>query len=77
MAGGTYERDETERVGLCAACRHARLVGSDRGSVFYFCKRSETDPKFPKYPALPVLECPGYEPKLEPHCERQSPQAKP
>jgi hypothetical protein len=25
------------------------------------CERSKTDERFPKYPRLPVLECPGYE----------------
>jgi hypothetical protein len=39
-----------------------RLLRSDRDSVFYQCKRSMTDPRFPKYPALPVMRCPGYEP---------------
>jgi hypothetical protein len=34
---------------------------SDRGSVFYLCERSLTDPAYPKYPRLPVLECAGYD----------------
>jgi len=38
-----------------------RLIQSDRGSVFYFCERSTTDPSYPKYPRLPVLQCAGYE----------------
>jgi len=25
------------------------------------CLRSKTDERFPKYPRLPVRECPGYE----------------
>jgi hypothetical protein len=25
------------------------------------CERSLTDPSFPRYPRLPVLECRGYE----------------
>ena len=25
------------------------------------CERSKTDPSFPKYPRVPVLECRGYE----------------
>lgn len=25
------------------------------------CELSKTDPRFPKYPRLPVLACPGYE----------------
>jgi hypothetical protein len=35
---------------------------SDRGSVFYLCELSKVDPRFPKYPRLPVIECGGYEP---------------
>jgi hypothetical protein len=50
------------RVGLCADCRFMRRMQSDRGSVFYLCERSATDPRFPKYPRLPVLLCSGYEP---------------
>jgi hypothetical protein len=51
-----------ERVGLCADCRHARRVESARGSVFTRCALAERDPRFPKYPRLPVLRCAGYEP---------------
>ena len=47
-------------VGLCADCRFARIVESDRGSTFYLCQQSLTDPSFPKYPRLPVLSCSGY-----------------
>jgi hypothetical protein len=49
-------------AGLCAACLHARRVESDRGSVFIRCALSEQDPRFPKYPRLPVLRCAGHEP---------------
>ena len=54
--------DERARVGLCLTCQFSRVIVSDRGSRFYFCERSKTDPRFPKYPALPVLACLGYEP---------------
>jgi len=49
-------------AGLCATCRHVRLVPSSRGQTFYMCRRAEADPAFPRYPALPVLRCRGYEP---------------
>jgi hypothetical protein len=52
-------RDES--VGLCASCVHVQMIRSDRGSVFYLCKLSATNPRFPKYPRLPVLSCEGYE----------------
>ena len=48
--------------GLCATCRHARRVDSARGSRFWLCARSADDSRFVKYPRLPVLHCPGYEP---------------
>jgi len=48
-------------VGLCADCRFMRRIESDRGSTFYLCERSVSDPKFSKYPRLPVLQCSGYE----------------
>jgi hypothetical protein len=54
---------ETERrAGLCATCAHARRVTSARGSVFVLCERSRSDPRYPKYPLLPVLRCHGHEP---------------
>jgi hypothetical protein len=37
------------------------VVESARGVRFTLCRRSETDARFPRYPALPVLECVGYE----------------
>jgi hypothetical protein len=51
----------THPAGLCASCKHVRIVRSDRDSVFYQCKLAATDTRFPQYPALPVLTCEGYE----------------
>jgi len=48
-------------VGLCATCAHARRVTSARRSVFWLCGRAAADPRFARYPRLPVLRCPGYE----------------
>lgn len=42
-----------------------QIMKSDRGSTFYMCQRSVTDPAFSKYPRLPVLRCVGYEEKKE------------
>jgi hypothetical protein len=44
---------------------HVQIVRSDRGGVFYRCKLSETDKRFPKYPPLPVLQCDGWVPREE------------
>jgi hypothetical protein len=54
-------REERATVGLCADCHHARVQESARGSRFWRCGRAETDPRFAKYPPLPVRDCPGYE----------------
>lgn len=49
--------------GLCGSCRHQQVVRNTRGSVFSLCRRSRDEPdRFPRYPRLPVLSCPGYEP---------------
>lgn len=54
------------RLGLCARCRHARRLDSDRGSTFLLCQLALTDDRFPKYPRLPVRICEGYQPQAEP-----------
>jgi hypothetical protein len=49
-------------AGLCDTCVHQRVVKNTRGSVFSLCQRSKTEPeRFPRYPRVPVLACPGYE----------------
>jgi hypothetical protein len=56
------EPDDTlQRVGLCADCRHAKAIRSDRGSEYYLCRLALTDPSFAKYPRLPVTACRGHE----------------
>jgi len=50
-----------DRVGLCLTCRWARTITNRRGSTFFRCGRADTDPRFPRYPALPVRACIGYE----------------
>jgi hypothetical protein len=57
-------------AGLCAACVHARVIENDRGSRFFMCERSKTDPRFPRYPRLPVVACIGYDEKT---CTPSSP----
>ncbi len=51
--------------GLCGSCTHARRTGNRRGSVFFLCGRSATDARYRRYPPLPVLACPGFEPRQE------------
>lgn len=61
MVAAENIRREREYAGLCADCRFVRRMRSDRGSTFYLCERSSTDPSFPKYPRLPISQCRGYE----------------
>ena len=49
--------------GLCDECRHQLLVPNTRGSVFSLCERSRDDPSYPRYPRIPVLSCPGFQPR--------------
>ena len=48
------------QVGLCRTCRHSKRVETPR-SVFWMCGLAAVDPRFVKYPRLPVIECDGYE----------------
>jgi hypothetical protein len=52
----------TTGAGLCAVCRHARIIENRRGSRFWLCALARTDPRFPRYPPLPVLRCAGHVP---------------
>ena len=47
--------------GLCASCVYGRTISGAR-SAFWLCELSRTDPRFPRYPRLPVLRCDGYRP---------------
>jgi hypothetical protein len=48
-------------VGLCPVCTHAQVQQSARGSRFWRCLRADDDPRFRRYPPLPVRACPGLE----------------
>lgn len=62
MNDRTDGRQLPAAAGLCAACVHARLTVSDRGSQFVRCDRARTDPSLARYPRLPVRSCHGYTP---------------
>jgi hypothetical protein len=48
-------------AGLCDSCVHQKVIRTGRGSEFSMCLRSRDEPeRFPKYPRIPVVECPGY-----------------
>lgn len=50
-------------AGLCAACRHAMLRPTARGTTYLRCAVASSDARFPKYPRLPVRTCAGYQPR--------------
>lgn len=60
-------------VGLCSVCRHVRVTGNRRGSRFYLCGRSAEDPRFRRYPPLPVVRCVGFEPSAPPEPSADAP----
>jgi hypothetical protein len=45
--------------GLCDHCRHQEIIAA-RHSRYSLCGLSRDDPRFPKYPRLPVLRCAGF-----------------
>lgn len=56
--------------GLCAGCRNRRWTSNRRGSSFLLCALAKADPRFPKYPPLPVRSCAGFAPGEPPTEER-------
>ena len=55
------DRVEVARfAGLCASCRHLRVLRSRR-STFVRCGLAARDPRFERYPPLPVAFCRGYD----------------
>ena len=52
---------DREPPGLCESCAHARIQRNARGSAFWRCALAESDPRFRRYPPLPVLRCTGHE----------------
>ena len=47
--------------GLCALCKHVKLVAAAHDNVYILCGLHKTNPQFEKYPRLPVFKCSGYE----------------
>ena len=63
MMDDSRGREQPEPSGLCAGCVNVQVITSDRGARFFLCRLSLTDPRFPKYPPIPVVECIGYVPR--------------
>jgi hypothetical protein len=48
--------------GLCAACQHAKLNETRRGTAYLRCMRAAWDSRLLRYPRLPVAQCVGFDP---------------
>ena len=48
-------------AGLCPQCRHVKVIESERGSMFYLCRLSASNPRYDRYPRQPVVFCAGHE----------------
>ena len=51
--------------GLCGSCVHAHLTVTRRGTAYLRCLRAQTDWRYDRHPRLPVLLCPGHEPRTD------------
>lgn len=58
-------------AGLCNLCRHQQVVPTARSS-FSLCRLWKVDRRFPRYPRLPVVHCPGFEPRADDDEEEQT-----
>lgn len=48
-------------AGLCAKCQHAKLNETRKGTAYLRCTRAAWDSRLPRYPRLPVTDCPGFD----------------
>ena len=58
----SMKSEQGRRWGLCATCAHARAIESDKGSAFVQCGLAKEDPRYRKYPHVPVVQCSGWAP---------------
>lgn len=60
MMNDSREAGQAKPAGLCPKCANVKIIRSSKGSTFYLCQLSATDPRFPKYPPQPVFACGGF-----------------
>lgn len=54
-----------EQAGVCRACAHSKWLRTKGGGELLYCRLSETDSRFLKYPPLPVFSCKGWAPPTD------------
>ena len=62
--GNTGTRMNEPDFGLCGGCLFQRVVPTTRGAVYSLCERAAEDPRFARYPPLPVGSCAGFLPRV-------------
>ncbi len=50
---------------LCETCAWMREIVTPKGSRFLLCELSTGNKAYAKYPAQPVVRCPGFEKRAE------------
>jgi hypothetical protein len=55
--------------GLCPVCANVHVITNDRGSRFFLCRLSAADPRFPRYPPQPIVQCAGHRPRATENTE--------
>jgi hypothetical protein len=60
MMDDSAKAEQARSWGLCASCAHAQVITTDRGSRFVQCGLARIDPRYAKYPRIPVTQCAGY-----------------
>ena len=54
-----------EQSGVCRNCAYGRWLKTGGGGEIILCRLSDSDARFPKYPRLPMLSCPGWSPPAD------------
>lgn len=66
MSRPTFDADappsaqEIYGAGCCEHCEHSHVQRGTNDKRFWRCRLSEDDPRFPRYPPLPVIRCVGF-----------------
>ena len=60
MMDDSSTAEQARHWGLCASCAHARVVPTDRAAEFVQCSLAKEDPRYRRYPMVPVRRCEGF-----------------
>lgn len=60
LCPGCLRQEVEARVGLCGSCAHAKRLTTKGGGAVFQCGRAADDPRFARYPRLPMVACAGH-----------------